>query len=338
MVSIVISSGHALKVQGAIGPEPWGLNEVEEARRVVDEVARCLRRLGVEVTVYHDDVSDDQQENLNRIVDFHNAQGPHDYDVSVHLNASEATSEPRGCEVLFVSDAAMNLATDISATISYVSGLIDRGAKREEDLFFLNETAQTAALIEVCFVDSEMDVALYKEHFHIICESIAEVIAGKNDVTAGEEPPERIPMEVIVTDVGRCSWFGGPDDEGVDPDEGLAFFYDYLDAPHLFLPEQPPGTTGLARRLDPNKPYVACRWDYEVTPKSMLQDPRLRALVRAPKTGKQAMAWPADWGPAETTNRIADLSPGLMEALGIETDDVIEIIYPAPTIITAVES
>src|SRR6516165_9981039 len=89
------------------------------------------------------------------------------------------------------TNAAMNLATDISATISYVSGLKDRGAQREEDLFFLNETAQTAALIEVCFVDSEMDVALYKEHFHIICEAIAEVLAGKNDVTAGEEPPER---------------------------------------------------------------------------------------------------------------------------------------------------
>ena len=79
MVSVVLSSGHGLKVQGAIGPEPWGLNEVDEARRVVDEVATVLRRLGAEVTVYHDDVSDDQQENLSRIVDFHNAQTPRDF-------------------------------------------------------------------------------------------------------------------------------------------------------------------------------------------------------------------------------------------------------------------
>jgi N-acetylmuramoyl-L-alanine amidase len=337
MVKIVMSSGHGLHVRGAEGPPPWGLDEVDEARKVVDQVAKHLRQLGAEVTIYHDDISTTQSENLDRIVDFHNSQGPHDLDAAIHFNAFEVTSEPRGCEVLFVSDAAMNIATDVSATIAYVSGLKDRGAKRNEDLYFLNETAETSVLVEVAFVDSEADVALYKENFHIICRSIAEVLAGRDSV-AQEEEPERIPMEVIVTDVGRCSWFGGPDDTGVDADEGLAFFYDYLDAPHLFLPEQPPGTTGLARRLDPNKPYVACRWDYEVTPKSMLQDPRLRALVRAPKTGKQAMAWPADWGPAETTNRIADLSPGLMEALGIETDDVIEIIYPAPTIITAVES
>jgi hypothetical protein len=185
-------------------------------------------------------------------------------------------------------------------------------------------------------VDSEMDVALYKENFGVICQSIAEVLAGKDTIVM--EEPERIPMEVIVTDVGRCSWFGGPADEGVDPDEGLAFFFDYLDAPHLFLPEQPPGTTGLARRLDPSKPYVAYRWDYNLTPKSMLQDPRLRVLVRSPRTKKQALAWPSDWGPHEDTGRVCDLSPGLMESLGLKTDDIAEIYYPAPVVITAIES
>jgi hypothetical protein len=62
----------------------------------------------------------------------------------------------------------------------------------------------------------------------------------------------------------------------------------------------------------------------------MLRDPDTYALVRAPKTGKWHLAWPADWGPHEDTGRIADISPGLMDALGIETDDEIEIIYPTP--------
>ena len=43
-----------------------------------------------------------------------------------------------------------------------------------------------------------------------------------------------------------------PGDEGVALDEGLAFIYEYETAPQLFLDEQPPGTTGLARRLDPS--------------------------------------------------------------------------------------
>jgi hypothetical protein len=126
--------------------------------------------------------------------------------------------------------------------------------------------------------------------------------------------------------VGKCSGFGGPFDSGVAADEGLAFFDHVDDAPHLFLPEQPEGTTGLARRLDPGVFYVACRWDYDETPKDMLMDQTRKARVSA--KGKVFLAYPADWGPHEDTGRVADLSPALMEALGVDTDDVVEVRYP----------
>jgi N-acetylmuramoyl-L-alanine amidase len=124
---------------------------------------------------------------------------------------------------------------------------------------------------------------------------------------------------------GKCSWFGGPQDAGVSPSENLAFIYEVETAPHLFLDEQPPGTTGLARRLNPKVYYIACRWDYSQTPKEMLPDMSVR--VRAPKTGREFIATPADWGPHEDTGRVADISPGLMAALGIETDDEVEVIF-----------
>src|SRR5436190_21884620 len=123
--------------------------------------------------------------------------------------------------------------------------------------------------------------------------------------------------------IGKCSWFGGPDDLGVASDEGLAFIYEVEQAPELFLPQQPPGTTGLARRLNPEKHYIACRWDYDATPKDMLPD--MIVMVRALKTGREFPATPADWGPHEDTGRVADISPGLMRALGIETDDEVEV-------------
>lgn len=125
---------------------------------------------------------------------------------------------------------------------------------------------------------------------------------------------------------GKCSWFGGPSDTGVSPSEGLAFIYEVEDAPHLFLPSQPPGTTGLARRLDPGVFYVACRWDYDQYPKPSLLEHL--ALVRSTKNGRQYTAYPADWGPNSNTGRVADISPGLMEALGITTDDEVEVFYP----------
>jgi hypothetical protein len=56
------------------------------------------------------------------------------------------------------------------------------------------------------------------------------------------------------------------------------------------------------------------------------------ALVHAPSTGKQFLAWPADWGPHKDTGRVADISPSLMDKLGISTDDEVEVIYPAPII------
>jgi N-acetylmuramoyl-L-alanine amidase len=126
--------------------------------------------------------------------------------------------------------------------------------------------------------------------------------------------------------IGKVSWFGGPEDTGVAPDEGLAFIYEVDDAPHLFLPQQPSGTTGLARRLDPDTHYVACRWDYSVYPKPMLL--QHKALVRSVKTGKAYEAYPADWGPHVDTDRVADISPGLMEDLGLKTDDEVEVIFP----------
>jgi len=126
---------------------------------------------------------------------------------------------------------------------------------------------------------------------------------------------------------GRASWFGGPDDTGVGPDEGLAFIYAVEDAPHLFLSHQPPGTTGLARRLAPEQFYIAMRWDYSVTPKDALLD--MMVTVHAPSTGiTYERVYPADWGPHIDTGRVADISPGLMSALGIETDDEVVVFIP----------
>src|SRR5215831_446110 len=313
-LKIVMSSGHAKYVRGASSI----LDEVDQARRVVESVAEKMRGMGVDVITYHDDVSTTQSENLERIVSFHNSQGQRDLDVSVHFNAYTETSSPMGTECLYVTQD--ELADKVSSTIAAAGGFIDRGPKKRDDLYFLNNTDAPAILIEVCFVDSEADAKAYDASFESICWAIAGLTSGKQ---APQIPDPRVRFE------GTCSWFGGPADEGVDEDEGLAFFYEVDDAPHLFLPEQPTGTTGLARRLDPKRPYVACRWDYDVTPKEMLRDPHQLAVVRNKKTLKEAFAWPADWGPhEEKTGRAADLSPRIMEKLDLETDDEVEVIYP----------
>lgn len=170
-MNIAISSGHGKYIRGASGY----LDEVDEARRIVDRVSELLALSDIGAHVFHDDVSDDQNENLDRIVDFHNDQ-ERSLDISVHFNAYNTTNDPMGTECLYLTKS--ELADVMAKAISAVSGLKNRGGKKRDDLFFLNKTTEPAILIEVCFVDSKADANLYNNHFHSICGAISEVIGG----------------------------------------------------------------------------------------------------------------------------------------------------------------
>src|SRR4029077_7078670 len=189
---IVMSSGHGLKVRGASGsPVPPELDEVDEARKVVNRTAQILNDGGVPTTVFHDNVSTSQDENLNRIVNFHNSKS-RDYDVSVHFNATEGAY---GTEVWYTNSDMADYAAKISAAIAKAGGFKDRGKKHTDNLFFLNNTAKPAVLLEVCFCDSTDDSNKYRQHFEAICHAIAESIAGK---PLGESKPPIPPSEVPI--------------------------------------------------------------------------------------------------------------------------------------------
>ncbi|HEX3522782.1 MAG TPA: N-acetylmuramoyl-L-alanine amidase [Stellaceae bacterium] len=199
-MQIVISSGHSKKVRGAAGV----LDEVNEARLVVDRVAEIARGAGVGVKTFHDDTSATQNENLNTIVRYHNAQ-QRDLDVSVHFNAFQKTDKPMGTECLFVSQQA--LSARVAAGIARAGGLINRGAKKRDNLAFLNKTNKPAILIEVCFVDSSSDARLYRDNFDAICKSIAEVTGG----VPIDKPAEPVLPAVFFTNI-TATMFGGKAD------------------------------------------------------------------------------------------------------------------------------
>ncbi|MEO4052589.1 N-acetylmuramoyl-L-alanine amidase [Solibacillus sp. CAU 1738] len=162
-----ISPGHWHVGTGAIGI----IDEVTEARKVVSQVRKLLTEAGIDVRLVMDDTSTNQRDNLQYLIQEHHKK--QQLNVSVHFNAvKEATNSSIGTEVLYKNDHMKQLALKISDVISNVSGLNNRGAKKRVDLAFLN-ALQDAILIEVCFVNSELDVALYKQHFHAICRAIA---------------------------------------------------------------------------------------------------------------------------------------------------------------------
>jgi N-acetylmuramoyl-L-alanine amidase len=148
---------------------------------------------------------------------------------------------------------------------------------------------------------------------------------------AAVRPLPAQPEEILFRVEGKMSTFGGPHDLGMAADEDLALFTkaDLQDPKYayLFLPASPPGTSGLGRRLNPDQYYFACRWNYADTPKEFLR--RALARVENPANGRAADARPVDWGPHPSTGRVADLSPGLAAALGLNTDDIVRITISA---------
>src|SRR5262249_16324944 len=143
-MKIVISSGHGKHIRGACGdPVPPQVDEVDEARKIVNRVADYLDDAGVDVIVFHDDESDNFSDNLNAIVDFHNSQD-RDLDVSVHLNCYDHNAH--GTEVCYTSDDGLEIARPLSAAIASAGGFTDRGPKPRDDLKFLNATNETAIL------------------------------------------------------------------------------------------------------------------------------------------------------------------------------------------------
>jgi hypothetical protein len=190
MMRVAISSGHGKYIRGASGY----LDEVDEARKVVEQTADVLRDMGVGVETFHDNTSHDQNTNLNTIVNWHNKQ-TRDLDISCHFNAYQTTSKPMGTECLFVTQ--QSLAAKVSEAIADAGDFIDRGPKKRTDLFFLNNTDKPAILIETCFVDSKADADLYNKYFAHICDAIAEAISGikppveETPPLPGLKPPER---------------------------------------------------------------------------------------------------------------------------------------------------
>lgn len=175
--SITISSGHGKYVAGA----SCYLNEVQEARNVVNKVAEYLKQVGTSVNVIHDDVSKTKAQNITNgtksyIVSKHNATS-RELDVSVHFNAASKTDAPRGTEVFYYDDKT--LATKVSKAIATAGGFKDRGAKDGKHLSFCCWTYKKAILIEICFVDSLADAELYRKNFDKICRAIAETLSGK---------------------------------------------------------------------------------------------------------------------------------------------------------------
>ena len=162
---ISIHAGHNPKGKIACGAVGF-LDESEQARKVVKYVKKYLKKVGYKV---YDDtcnngtsVEDVLHKILNKINKHKN-----DLVVSIHFNSgandSRGNKRTTGTEIWVktINNLMEDFTTPILTEISKL-GFKNRGVKRTENLFILNEVLDTPVmLIECCFVDDIDDYNIY---------------------------------------------------------------------------------------------------------------------------------------------------------------------------------
>lgn len=155
MTKICLSAGHTVAGagSGAIGY----LIESIEARKVVNAVKRYLVGKGHEVVIANVDKANSQNEYLTSVVKKANESNA-DLFVSIHFNAGKG----RGTEVYTWKGKKTPQAVGVCDEL-HKYGFRKRGVKDGSHLFVIKKTKMNALLVEVCFVDDELDYKLYKE-------------------------------------------------------------------------------------------------------------------------------------------------------------------------------
>lgn len=100
-----------------------------------------------------------------------------DYFVSIHRNSSPYPNQYSGIESLVYNryGAAARMADNINQQLEAV-GFLNRGVNQRQDLVVLNRTQMPAVLVEVGFINTDVDNQLFDQRFDDIAQAIADGI------------------------------------------------------------------------------------------------------------------------------------------------------------------
>lgn len=167
-----VSAGHNPDGKIACGASGY-IKESTEARKVANEVIKLLKEKGHTVYNCTCDNGTGQTDVLKKICNKANVHTV-DLDVSIHFNSSNG--QGNGTEVLYKTSNGAKWATKVQKAIVKECGFKDRGIKKRDNLYYLNNTKNVAILIECCFVDSKSDVNKY--NYKKMAESIVVGLVG----------------------------------------------------------------------------------------------------------------------------------------------------------------
>ncbi|MBQ7775975.1 MAG: N-acetylmuramoyl-L-alanine amidase [Lachnospiraceae bacterium] len=150
-----------------------GRQEKDDTLALTLEVGRILQENGVDVYFTRDtDVFETPLQKAQEA----NRTGA-DYFVSIHRNSSPIPNQYTGIETLVYNrySEAARLADNINQQLEAV-GFENQGVNERTNLVVLNRTQMPAALVEVGFINTDADNALFDARFYDIARAIADGI------------------------------------------------------------------------------------------------------------------------------------------------------------------
>lgn len=167
MALVVLDAGHGGANPGATYQ---GRQEKDDALALTLAVGEILENSGVDV--YFTRTTDVYESPYQKAMEA-NAAGA-DYFVSIHRNSSPYPNQYTGVESLVYSryGAAARMAANINYQLEQI-GFVNQGVNERQNLVVLNSTQMPAVLVEVGFINTDADNALFDARFDDIARAIA---------------------------------------------------------------------------------------------------------------------------------------------------------------------
>lgn len=166
--SMMLDAGHGGRDPGAVYR---GRQEKDDTLRLVLALGEILQNNGIDVEYTR--TTDVYESPYEKAMEAN--QAGVDFFISIHRNSYPEDNVVSGVESLVydLSGIKLEMAEDINEQLESV-GFVNLGVKARPNLVVLRRTKMPAVLVEVGFINSEIDNQLFDENF----EDIAQAIAG----------------------------------------------------------------------------------------------------------------------------------------------------------------
>ena len=150
-----------------------GRQEKDDALSLTLAIGNILEQNGIDV--YYTRTTDIYESPYQKATEGNEVGA--DYFVSIHRNSSPYPNQYSGVETLVYNryGEAARLAYNINAQLEEI-GFVNLGVSERPNLVVLNSTQMPAVLVEVGFINSDADNALFDERFYDIAQAIADGI------------------------------------------------------------------------------------------------------------------------------------------------------------------